>query len=117
MKKALCVFTVLVFLLSLASCGDREPTIAGTWHGTEGDHELVYIFREDGTGTATAGDACSDFTYVVEDGCLTVTLGGNTDTASVEITDTKLTITDEYGTTVLTREEKSSADTEKKELS
>lgn len=105
MKRLFYILLLFAVLLSFAACGASKPTIVGTWHGEDGEHALVYIFREDGTGTATAGNATADFTYALEGDCLTVTLGGNTDTASVQITKTTLSITDEYGTTVLTRKE------------
>lgn len=104
MKKLLCISLISAVLLGFASCGGGKPTIAGVWRGEEDGDELVYIFREDGTGNATAGDAASDFTYALEGDCLTVTLGGNTDTATVTVTADTLTLTDEYGTTVLTRD-------------
>lgn len=104
MKRFFYILLLFAVLLSFAACGTAKPTIVGTWHGEDGEHKLVYVFRDDGTGTATAGNATAEFTYSVEDGCLTVTLGGNTDTASIEISDTSLSITDEFGTTVLTRQ-------------
>lgn len=105
MKRLFYILLLFAVLVSATACVSAKPTIVGTWHGEDGEHTLVYIFREDGTGTATAGDATADFTYAIEGDSLTVTLGGNTDTATVQITETTLSITDEYGTTVLTRKD------------
>ena len=103
MKKLFAIIAVLALLCGFAACSTADPTIVGTWIGKDGDDELLYVFREDGTGTAKAGDASSDFTYAVEDGRISVTLGGTTNSASFEVTESTLSITDEYGTTVLTR--------------
>lgn len=103
MKRIFYILLLFAVLLSVTACGAGKPTIVGTWQGADGEHKLEYVFREDGTGTATAGDNTAEFTYSIDDGCITVTIGGNTDTASVEITDKTLSITDEYGTTTLTR--------------
>ncbi len=103
MKKLICVFALFAMLLTFAACGAGKPSIVGTWQGNDGEHTVVYVFRDDGTGTAAVGDAKAEFTYAIEDESLTVTLGGETDTASVKLTEDRLSITDEYGTTVLTR--------------
>ena len=103
MKKFIALILALCLLCAFAACSKAEPSLVGTWIGKDGDDELLYVFREDGTGTAKAGNASSDFTYAVEDGKISVTLGGVTNSASFEVTESTLSITDEYGTTVLTR--------------
>ena len=103
MKKLTALLLLMAVLLGLGACTGGEASVVGTWIGTDGDDELVYVFREDGTGTAKAGDASADFTYAIEDSRITVTVGDSTNSASFEVTSTTLSLTDEYGTTVLTR--------------
>jgi len=103
MKKLLAVVLLFALALSFAACSTKDPSIVGTWIGKDGDNELTYEFRDDGTGTATAGKATADFTYAIEDGRLSVTVGGKTNSASFTLTKDTLSLTDEYGTSVLTR--------------
>lgn len=103
MKKLLALILAVSFMLAFAACGASKATVVGTWVGNDGDDELLYVFREDGTGTAKAGNASSDFTYAIEGGKISVTVGGTTNSASFEVTESTLSLTDEYGTTVLTR--------------
>lgn len=103
MKKLAALILLIAALVCVMACAASEPTVVGTWIGADGDDELVYVFREDGTGTAKAGNASADFTYAIEDSRITVTVGDSTGTASFELTSTTLSLTDEYGTTVLTR--------------
>ena len=103
MKRLFALILTVGILFTLMACGGEEPTVVGTWMGNDGDDELLYVFREDGTGTAKAGNASSDFTYAIENGKISVTVGGTTNSASFEVTESTLSLTDEYGTTVLTR--------------
>lgn len=103
MKKFIAILLLVCFALSFAACDKEECTVVGTWIGKDGEDELLYVFREDGTGTAKAGNASSDFTYATEDNRISVTVGGTTNTATFEVNESTLTLSDEYGTTVLTR--------------
>lgn len=103
MKKLFALILAIGILCAFAACSTAEPTVVGTWIGKDGDDELLYVFREDGTGTAKAGNASSDFTYAIEGSRISVTVGGTTNSASFEVTESTLSLTDEYGTTVLTR--------------
>ncbi len=103
MKKITAMILVLCLALSLVACVSESPSVVGTWIGKDGEDELLYVFREDGTGTAKAGNASSDFTYAIEDSRISVTVGDTTNSASFEVTESTLSLTDEYGTTVLTR--------------
>ena len=103
MKKFTAIMLLICLSLPFVACVAENPTVVGTWIGKDGDDELLYVFREDGTGTAKAGNASSDFTYAIEDSRISVTIGDTTNSASFEVTSSTLTLSDEYGTTVLTR--------------
>ncbi len=105
MKRIMAAFLLFFLLLCLGACSGEEQSVVGTWIGKDGDDELLYVFREDGTGTAKAGNADADFTYAIDGNKISVTVGGSTGTASFEVTEDTLTLTDEYGTTVLTRKQ------------
>ncbi len=103
MKKATAIFAVLALVLSLlASCAATDG-IVGCWESTGDGNKLYYEFREDGTGCISNGKDEAEFSYVAKDGVLTVTYGGTSEDATYTIENDTLTVTDEQGTTVLTR--------------
>ncbi len=103
MKRFMAAVLLFILLLCLGACSAEEQGVVGTWAGKDGTDELLYVFREDGTGTAKAGNASADFTYAIDGNKISVTVGDNTATASFEVKNDTLTLTDEYGTTILTR--------------
>ncbi len=100
MKKLLLLLPLIIVLAS-CSVGD---SIVGQWQSTESDGTvLCYEFRSDGSGCISNGKAEAEFSYVAENGVLTVTYGGKSESAEFVLDGDTLTLTDEQGTSVLTR--------------
>ncbi len=87
MKKTLRVVTIILslilFSLSLCSCGSESEDIIGTWVTTAdfegGNVILSYEFFEDGTGRyEMEGFSADRFTYEVKGSVITLTSGNLT---------------------------------------
>ena len=103
-----------------AGCEDDEDegggnSLVGTWRATsyngqalDAGTSVVVTFRSDGTATTTytiAGQSdSSQGTWSAEDGVLTVTADGETDSANYSISGSTLTISDEEGTFTLKKQ-------------
>ncbi len=102
MKKLLLLLPLIIVLVSCTAA----DSIVGKWQSTEPDGTvLCYEFRNDGTGSISNGKNEAEFSYVAEDGVLTVTYGGKTESADYTLDGDTLTLTDGQGTSVLTRTE------------
>ena len=117
-------FLVLAVGAGLAFCtvgceedeeeGGGNPLV-GTWHAVsfngqalDAGTSVVVTFRSDGTATTTynvagAADAVQG-TWSAENGVLTVTSEGDTESASYAVSGNTLTIADEEGTFTLNRQ-------------
>ena len=102
MKKLTVLFLAVIMLFAFASCSKKDD-ITGTWRAESDGAEILYHFRPDGTGTLSSGGRSADFTYAIDGSEITVTVGEHTDSGSYSLEGGRLVLTDEYGTTVLTR--------------
>lgn len=117
-------FLVLVVGMGVAlgtvGCEDDDDDgggnpLVGTWKATtfngqqlDDSISVVVTFRSDGTATTTytiAGQSdSSQGTWSAENGVLTVTADGETDSANYSISGSTLTISDEEGTFTLKKQ-------------
>jgi len=102
MKRFVFLLLALFLVASLSSCV-KKASVAGTWRAEVDGAEILYEFKPDGTGTLSSGDKSADFTYALSGDKITVTVGEHTDSGSYILSGDSLKLTDEYGTTVLTR--------------
>ena len=101
------------------SCSDDDNDIdndlVGSWEMTESDEEYEYkttiTFNSNGTGVVVSvetyegeTDTYNDnFTWGTEGDQLTVVLDGQTETITYSISGNKLTLLDEFGSSVFTK--------------
>ena len=107
--------------LGTVGCSDDDDDggggnpLVGTWKATsyngqalDSSISVVATFRSDGTATTTmniGGEVdTADGTWSAENGTLTVTSDGETDSASYSISGNTLTISDEQGTFTMARQ-------------
>jgi len=102
MKNFIAPLLAVLLLFAALGCS-AKPGIAGTWYTESDGTRILYNFKSDGTGSMSSDGKSVDFTYAVNGGKITVTVGGHTDSGSFSLEGNRLTLTDEYGTTVLTR--------------
>ena len=119
MKRVTCCFLTALLCMVLCACGAEEASIIGTWEGS-GTVSIIgenapepseiterWTFTEDGTASVVTTTPnmtlpSAEFTYTLENGVLTLTANGRSETFSCELTADTMRLSD---TIVFTRVE------------
>lgn len=121
MKRVTCCFLTALLCIVLCACGNdpEMPAIVGTWEGS-GTVSIIgenapepseitdhWTFTEDGTASIVTTTPnmtlpAAEFTYTLENGVLTLTANGRSETFSCELTADTMRLSD---TIVFTRVE------------
>lgn len=99
MKKVISLLTVLILILTLTACGNKDA-VAGTWKADLGNDGIV-TWNFDGTGNCTMKNSFTDQkgTYTIKDDQITVKLElwDNPSTYTFNVDESKLTMKENSG--------------------
>ena len=102
-KNLVLVIVLIVGVLSLTGCGEKDSRVVGTWEYKDDGISAVYVLKEDGTGSyniiVSDANSFKNLTYETKDGKLLITFEDDTDVFELKYKVTKdaLIITDSLG--------------------